>query len=292
MSATEPVGRPSPRDDLPVAPYRNPVIPGFHPDPSVCRVGEEYFLATSSFTYWPGVPIFRSANLVDWTQIGNALDRPSLLDLSETTRLSSLGVFAPTLRHHDGRFWLITTVFTLKGPDTSFVTAEDAAGPWSEPVRVGPRRHRPGPGLGPRRDLLGPLLDRCPHRAVLHRHRQRSGCRRSRAHLVRDRPPVPRGAPPVRAGRDVVPAHRRGRHGAGPRRVDRPGPVAHGPVGGLPRPTRSSATAAPTGRSRTPATPISSRRPTARGGWCSWARGPGAGRRAGTSSVVRRSSRP
>ena len=64
--------------------WRNPVIPGFHPDPSVCRVGDDYFLVTSSFTYFPGVPIFRSPNLVDWTQIGNVLDRPSQLDLSGT----------------------------------------------------------------------------------------------------------------------------------------------------------------------------------------------------------------
>ena len=61
--------------------YRNPVLPGFHPDPSVCRVGQRIFLVTSSFTYCPASPIFRSSNLVDWTQIGNVLDRPSQLDL-------------------------------------------------------------------------------------------------------------------------------------------------------------------------------------------------------------------
>ena len=120
-----------------MAGYTNPVIPGFHPDPSVCRVGEEYFLAVSSFTYFPGVPIFRSSNLVDWTQLGNALDRPSQLDLSGTELTASLGIFAPTLRHHDGRFWMITTVYrTPAGPDNFFVTAEDAAGPWSEPTRL------------------------------------------------------------------------------------------------------------------------------------------------------------
>jgi xylan 1,4-beta-xylosidase len=129
--------------------YRNPIIPGFHPDPSVCRVGAVYYLATSSFTYFPGVPIFRSSNLVDWTQIGNALDRPSQLDLSGTDFSSSFGVFAPTLRHHDGRFWLITTVFSRETAarsdsshpegirtDNFFVTASDPAGPWSEPIRV------------------------------------------------------------------------------------------------------------------------------------------------------------
>ena len=64
--------------------YRNPVIPGFQPDPSVCRVGNEFFLVTSSFIYSPGVPIFRSSNLVDWTQTGNVLDRTSQLDLTAT----------------------------------------------------------------------------------------------------------------------------------------------------------------------------------------------------------------
>src|SRR4026209_885453 len=88
--------------------FANPVIPGLHPDPSVCRVGAEYFLACSSFEYFPGVPVHRSRDLVHWQQIGNALDRPSQLDLPSATP-SSGGVYAPTLRHHDGRFWLITT---------------------------------------------------------------------------------------------------------------------------------------------------------------------------------------
>lgn len=115
--------------------FGNPVIPGFHPDPSVCRAGDEYFLATSSFSYFPGVPVFRSTDLVSWTQIGNALDRPSQLDLGAAD-FTSLGVFAPTLRHHAGRFWLITTVVDMKGMRTFFVTAEDPAGPWSDPVPV------------------------------------------------------------------------------------------------------------------------------------------------------------
>ena len=114
--------------------YRNPVVPGFHPDPSVCRVGDEYFLITSSFTYFPGVPIFRSPNLVDWTQIGNILDRSSQLDLSKT-RWSSLGIFAPTIRHHDGRFWMITTLYD-SSTNNFVVTASDPAGPWSDPVPV------------------------------------------------------------------------------------------------------------------------------------------------------------
>jgi beta-xylosidase len=116
--------------------YSNPVIPGFHPDPSVCRVGHEYFLVASSFTYFPGVPIFRSRNLVDWTQIGNVLERPSQLDLDDTRGWASMGVYAPTIRYHDGRFWMITTNARTMGAMTFFVTAEDAAGPWSEPVPI------------------------------------------------------------------------------------------------------------------------------------------------------------
>jgi beta-xylosidase len=117
--------------------FVNPVIPGFHPDPSVCRVGDEYFLVTSSFTYFPGVPIFRSSNLVDWEQIGSVLERRSQLDLRGTSGNTSLGIFAPTLRHHDGRFWMITTLCTSEvGLRNFFVTAEGPSGPWSDPTFV------------------------------------------------------------------------------------------------------------------------------------------------------------
>ena len=119
----------------------NPVLAGFHPDPSVCRVGEDYYLACSSFEYFPGVPIFHSRDLVHWRQIGNALDRPSQLRLSRAW--SSGGIYAPTLRHHDGRFWLVTTNASSEGGNL-LVTATDPAGPWSEPVML------PGvPGIDP-----------------------------------------------------------------------------------------------------------------------------------------------
>jgi xylan 1,4-beta-xylosidase len=122
--------------------YRNPVIPGFHPDPSICRADDTYYLVTSSFTYFPGVPVFRSRNLVDWTQIGNALDRVSQLDLSSGD-WSSGGIFAPTIRHHGGRFWLITTNVGHLRADTVLVTTDDPAGPWSDPV------HLTVPGIDP-----------------------------------------------------------------------------------------------------------------------------------------------
>jgi xylan 1,4-beta-xylosidase len=112
---------------------QRPVLSGFHPDPSICRVGDIYYLVTSSFEYAPGVPIFRSADLRSWEQIGHVLDRPSQLDVSAAG--PSGGIFAPTLRHHDGRFWMITTNWADDGGQL-IVHAEDAAGPWSEPVRI------------------------------------------------------------------------------------------------------------------------------------------------------------
>lgn len=111
-----------------------PVIPGFHPDPSICRVGEDYYLATSSFEYFPGVPLFHSRDLVTWQQIGNALDRPEQLNVATGLAGANAGIYAPTLRHHDGVFWLITTNVSdfLKGH--LIVHTTDPAKGWSDPV--------------------------------------------------------------------------------------------------------------------------------------------------------------
>lgn len=125
--------------------YRNPVIPGFYPDPSICRVGEDFYLVTSSFEYFPGVPIFHSRNLVNWTQIGHCLTRKSQLDLerpSDTNRQNSFnstpgfsgGIYAPTLRYHEGTFYMVTTNVTQARH--FYVTATDPAGAWSEPIWV------------------------------------------------------------------------------------------------------------------------------------------------------------
>jgi beta-xylosidase len=122
------------RRELPITPvssYRNPVIPGFYPDPSVCRVGADYYLVCSSFEYVPGVPIFHSRDLVTWTQIGNVLDRRSQLDFPADAE-ASRGIYAPTIRYHDDRFWVVTTNVTLGRH--LIVTATDPAGPWSDPV--------------------------------------------------------------------------------------------------------------------------------------------------------------
>lgn len=113
--------------------YDNPVIGGFHPDPSVCRVGDDYYLVCSSFEYFPGVPLFHSRDLVHWRQIGNVLDRPGQLELPDDLPASA-GVYAPTLRHHDGRFYLITTNVGARG--NFIVTSDRPEGPWSDPVWI------------------------------------------------------------------------------------------------------------------------------------------------------------
>ncbi len=109
--------------------YENPILSGFHPDPSLCRVGNDFYLVNSSFEYFPGVPIFHSRDLIHWQQIGHVLTRSSQLPL-EKMRASG-GVFAPTLRYHDGTFYLVTT--NVWGTSNFYVTATDPAGPWSEP---------------------------------------------------------------------------------------------------------------------------------------------------------------
>jgi alpha-N-arabinofuranosidase len=110
--------------------FTNPVIPGFHPDPSICRVGQDYFLVTSSFEYFPGVPLFHSRDLVHWRQIGHCLTRPSQLPLDNVR--PSGGIFAPTIRYHNGTFYMITTNIT--GGGNFYVHTNDPYGEWSEPI--------------------------------------------------------------------------------------------------------------------------------------------------------------
>ncbi|MDF2484637.1 MAG: Alpha-N-arabinofuranosidase [Herbinix sp.] len=111
----------------------NPILPGFYPDPSVCRVGKDYYLVNSTFSYFPGVPIFHSRDLVHWKQIGNVLDREEQIDLTGADH--SGGIYAPTLRYHKGTFYMITTNVTHGG--NFIVTSKDPAGPWSNPVYLG-----------------------------------------------------------------------------------------------------------------------------------------------------------
>ncbi|SDY66358.1 glycoside hydrolase family 43 protein [Herbiconiux ginsengi] len=113
-----------------------PIIAGFHPDPSICRVGDRYYLATSSFEYLPGVPVFTSTDLVNWELLGNALDRPSQLATQPGVGGASGGVYAPTLRHHDGLFWLVTTNIHEVARGHLIVHSKGPEGPWSEPAHV------------------------------------------------------------------------------------------------------------------------------------------------------------
>ena len=113
----------------------NPILPGCYPDPSICRVGADYYLVNSTFEMLPGLPIHHSRDLISWEPIGFVIDRPGQFDLADVA--SSQGLFAPTLRHHDGLFWVLCTVVGPAGdaPRGHFlVTAADPAGPWSEPT--------------------------------------------------------------------------------------------------------------------------------------------------------------
>lgn len=112
--------------------FKNPILSGCYPDPSICRVGEDYYLVTSTFEYFPGLPIFHSRDLVHWRQIGHVLDRPSQLDLDGIR--PSGGLYAPTIRYANGLFYVINTLVDGKTTSGNFiVTATDPAGPWSEP---------------------------------------------------------------------------------------------------------------------------------------------------------------
>jgi xylan 1,4-beta-xylosidase len=122
---------------MPSGQIHNPVLPGFHPDPSIVRVGAEYFLATSTFEWFPGVPVHRSTDLVNWDPAGHILDRADLLDLRGVA--DSAGVWAPSLSYHDGRFWLVYSIVRTVGSpykdvDNYLITAPSIEGPWSEPV--------------------------------------------------------------------------------------------------------------------------------------------------------------
>jgi alpha-N-arabinofuranosidase len=118
--------------DAPQGTYRNPVLAGFYPDPSITRVGDTFYLVNSTFTYFPGIPVFESRDLVNWRQIGNVIDRPR--ELNFDGKDVSRGIFAPTIRYHNGLFYLITTAVD-SGGNAVFV-AKNPAGPWSDPVAL------------------------------------------------------------------------------------------------------------------------------------------------------------
>lgn len=120
------------KENYKIMKIQNPIIRGFYPDPSVCRANGKYYLVCSSFEYFPGVPLFESDDLVNWHQIGHCLTKPSQVDLHRIN--SSGGVFAPTIRFHDGRFYMVTTNDTYQ--KNFYVYTDDIYGEWSEPIFV------------------------------------------------------------------------------------------------------------------------------------------------------------
>lgn len=124
----------------PPATFKNPILTGFNPDPSICRVGDDYYLVVSSFVWFPGLPIYHSKDLVNWELIGHGLNRPEMVDFTGLDDDS--GIYAPTIRYHNGTFYIITTA--SKSGGNFYITATNPAGPWSDPVWL-----KNAPGIDP-----------------------------------------------------------------------------------------------------------------------------------------------
>jgi alpha-N-arabinofuranosidase len=110
--------------------FTNPVLAGFYPDPAICKAGDDYYLVTSTFAWYPGLPVLHSKDLVNWTTIGHVLDRPGQLNLDDAG--VSRGLFAPSIQYHKGIFYVACTNVDSGG--NFVVTAKDPKGPWSEPT--------------------------------------------------------------------------------------------------------------------------------------------------------------
>lgn len=130
--------------------FSNPVLPGFHPDPSICRVGEDYYMVTSSFVWFPGIPIYHSKDLVNWELIGHGIDRSEQLNMAGIKDKD--GIWAVTIRHHKGLFYLITSCSNCGG--NFYITAENPAEKWSDPVWL-----KDSPGIDP--SLFWDSDDKC-----------------------------------------------------------------------------------------------------------------------------------
>lgn len=112
--------------------YQNPIITGYNPDPSICRVGEDYYIVNSSFEYFPGVPVYHSKNLVNWELLGYCLTEKEQLFLEDAK--PSGGIFAPTIRYHEGTFFMVTT--NVSGKGNFIVHTRDIEAGWSKPAWV------------------------------------------------------------------------------------------------------------------------------------------------------------
>lgn len=121
--------------------FKNPILSGFYPDPSICRVGDTYYMVNSSFEWYPGLPIHKSKDLVNWEKIGYGLHRPNQIIYKNGLRNSN-GIFAPTIRYNNGTFYIITT---MVGQDGNFIIkAKKPEGPWSDPIWI-----KDAPGIDP-----------------------------------------------------------------------------------------------------------------------------------------------
>lgn len=117
--------------------YRNPVVRGYSPDPSICRVGTDYYMVTGSNMHYPDVPLWHSKDLVHWKRIGYCMTRREQFFLDRNGNQPR--IYAPTLRYHEGTFYMIATDlndFGFKGGGNFYLTAQDPAGPWSDPILV------------------------------------------------------------------------------------------------------------------------------------------------------------
>ncbi len=112
--------------------FRNPILAGYYPDPSICRAGDDYYIVNSSFAYYPGLPLFHSKDLLNWEQIGYAMNRPQQLNLDSAG--VSRGLFAPAISYHNGTFYIVCTEVSKLG--NFVITAKDPKGPWSNPVSL------------------------------------------------------------------------------------------------------------------------------------------------------------
>jgi alpha-N-arabinofuranosidase len=126
--------------------FSNPILAGFYPDPSICRAGNDFYIVNSSFAYYPGLPIFHSTDLLNWQQLGYALNRPEQLNLDGAG--VSRGLFAPTIRFHEGIFYILCTLIDKGG--NFIITAKNPKGPWSNPVWLPQVK-----GIDPSIDFIG-----------------------------------------------------------------------------------------------------------------------------------------
>ncbi|SNR55498.1 alpha-N-arabinofuranosidase [Lutibacter agarilyticus] len=121
--------------------FKNPILSGFYPDPSICRVGDTYYMVNSSFEWFPGLPIHKSKDLVNWQKIGHGLHRPDQIVYKDGLKNSN-GIFAPSIRYYEGTFYIITTMVGQRG--NFIITAKNPSGPWSDPMWI-----KDAPGIDP-----------------------------------------------------------------------------------------------------------------------------------------------